>query len=328
MSAYEPSGAGDHLFVRFTKKNLTTMDAVRQLARACDVSAKDIGIAGLKDKVAVTTQTISLPIARGDDGLEKRVLDATIDGITIVEAKRHGNKLKTGHLAANRFTLVVRDVPEAHLGAALEGLERVGRQGVPNGFGGQRFGHRGDNVQRALGWLSGREPAPRDARLRRLHWSAVQSAIFNAVLDARVADGTWATPMAGDILKKHESGGLFLCEDVETDRARAATGEVSPTGPIMGVKMRAAEGEVRALEERCAAALVGDSFDWSRTKALGEGTRRALRLWVKHLEAMREGFDIKVRFVLPKGSYATTVLESVFDLGAPHADEETRNEET
>ena len=34
IPAYEPSGAGSHLYVRFTKTDLTTPDALRAIARA------------------------------------------------------------------------------------------------------------------------------------------------------------------------------------------------------------------------------------------------------------------------------------------------------
>ena len=56
----------------------------------------------------------------------------------------HGNKLRLGHLAGNRFRIRIRGVGEAQLSAAQAVLDVLQRRGVPNFFGEQRFGRRGD----------------------------------------------------------------------------------------------------------------------------------------------------------------------------------------
>jgi tRNA pseudouridine13 synthase len=324
---YEPSGEGDHLYLRFTKRGLPTDAAVRSIARALNVDARDVGVAGLKDKVAITTQTISVPAPRGDASFDERARTLAIDGVTIHDARRHGNKLRTGHLAANKFTIVVRDVDPARVDEAVAALERVGRDGAANFFGEQRFGRAGDNAERARAWLSGKEPGPRDPRARRFLWSSLQSAVFNDVLRRRVDDGTWLTPLEGDLLQKHESGGLFLCTDVQADRERAARGELSPTGPIPGAKMREPAGAPLALESETIRSWLGESFDFARTKVLGEGTRRPLRVLVRDLHVSvlsgEQRSSVRVYFVLPKGAYATTILAAAFassDGDEPHAD--------
>jgi tRNA pseudouridine13 synthase len=276
----------------------------------------------MKDRRAVTTQTISLHAPRGVDPRElaARAGGLSIAGIAVHEASPHGHKMKPGHLAGNRFAIAVRDVPEDRVEEAAASLASVAAAGVPNAFGAQRFGREGDNASRALAWLRGKERGPRDPRMQRLLFSALQSAVFNAVLEARVSDGTWMTPLAGDLLKLRSSGGLFLCSDVQTDRPRAEVGEVSPTGPMIGARMRWPEGAPAELERRIAAAMLGENFDLDATRRLGEGTRRALRQWVQDLRweiepagAGHRGACLRVYFVLPKGAYATTVLSAVFD---------------
>ena len=102
---------------------------------------------------------------------------------------------------------------------------------------------------------------------------------------------------------------------------------MSPTGPIIGARMRAAEGAVGELERHVAGKMLGDGFDLQRTRRLGEGSRRALRMWVEDLryEIVQNGEDgssetagaaacVRVHFVLPKGGYATTVLASAISL--------------
>ncbi len=313
LPAYEPSGEGEHFFVRFTKRDLTTDVAVQRFARALDVRARDIGVAGLKDKVAITTQTISFPYAAG---LEAKVAALALEGITVLDALRHGNKLKTGHLHGNRFAILIKDIAPAQIPVILEAFARIAREGIPNAYGEQRFGRAGDNADRARRWLSGKEPAPRDPRQKRLMWSALQSAMFNEVLARRVKEGTWATCVAGDLVKRRDSGGLFVCTDVQADQERALRGEVSATGPMFGLKMRDPEGAPFALEQGVLAEMLGDGVDMSLTKAIGEGTRRALRLWVEDLRAEREQDDsIRVYFVLPKGAYATTVISAAIEGG-------------
>jgi tRNA pseudouridine13 synthase len=323
IPAYAPSGRGEHVFVRFTKRGLTTLDAVDRLARALGCDPRETGFAGMKDKHAVTTQTASFHVPRGVDPIvvADKARTATVEAITVVDATPHEHKIKPGHLFANRFAIALRELDEARLSEVTSALERIAREGVPNSFGRQRYGTRGDNVVRALAWLRGQERGPRDPRRMRLLWSAVQSAVFDAVLAARVADGTYATPLQGDLLKLHASGGMFPCTDPATDRSRSDTGEVSPTGPIVGARMRWPQGEVLALERHISTSILGEGFDLERTRRLGEGTRRPLRVWAQDLRwelvqapagdgAGHRGLKMWVHFVLSKGAYATTVLEA------------------
>lgn len=323
IPAYELSGEGSHLFIHFRKTNRTTDQVVGDLARALGIDRRGIGVAGMKDKVGITTQWISIPA--NDASLDDKARALTLEGVEILEAKRHTNKLKTGHLQGNRFAIVVRGIDPARHADVTSAFERIAKDGVPNAFGAQRFGRDGDNLERARAWLTGQARPPGDPRLRRLHFSALQSAAFNAVLEARVQDGTWLVPLLGDLLKKEETGGMFVCTDVQMDRERAASGELCPTGPIVGDKMRQPEHDAFDLEQRIVAPFI-EGIDLRRARALGEGTRRPLRLRVSELlhsptigestidsRLVGEG-ALTVRFVLPKGAYATTVLENVFDL--------------
>ncbi len=324
IPAYEPSGEGDHVFIRFRKRDLPTDAAARSIARALDTNPRDVGIAGNKDKRAVTTQTISVAPPRGiaASDLVDRALALALPGIEVLAAKRHNHKLKTGHLRGNRFVIRVRDVPVALAPELIARVVSVEETGVPNAFGEQRFGVEKDNAKRALAILAKTEEAPRDGRLLRLLWSSLQSDVFNAVLEERVRRGTWATATAGDVMKKMDTGGLFVCTDEQQDRQRAARREVSATGPIVGPKMMRAEGDADALEIEIAKARLGSAFDAAFSGVLGEGTRRALRLFISDCRAtiekpsyntvadapQEEVTSCVVEFMLPKGAFATTVL--------------------
>ncbi|MEO8876911.1 MAG: tRNA pseudouridine(13) synthase TruD, partial [Polyangiaceae bacterium] len=245
IPAYEPCGEGEHLYIRFTKRELNTDEAVQKIARAIGANARESGVAGLKDRVGVTTQQASffLPIKNRAPDADAAILQLQLDGIALHSVKRHGNKLKTGHLRGNRFALVIRDVAESEMPALANALTQIGKEGAPNFYGEQRFGRGGTNGQQARDWLSGKTEGPRDGRQKRFLVSALQSEAFNHVLARRVADGTWNKCLLGDVLQKQDSGGIFVCESVETDLPRVERGEVSATGPMFGPQMRAAEGE-------------------------------------------------------------------------------------
>ena len=105
LPAYAPSGEGGHTFLRIEKRGLTTAEAIARLCRALGVSPNEVGAAGQKDRQALTRQWISLPNVDPE-----RALAASAEGVRVLEAARHGHKLRTGHLAGNRFSLTVRGV--------------------------------------------------------------------------------------------------------------------------------------------------------------------------------------------------------------------------
>ena len=126
---------------------------VRQVARRLDVPVGEVGTAGLKDRHAVTRQMVSVPVRA-----EGRLPQLDGDGIRLLSVSRHGNKLKPGHLHGNRFRILVRDVNPA-ADETLPVLDRLRRQGMPNFYGPQRFGHDGETVLMGMALLRG-EPFP------------------------------------------------------------------------------------------------------------------------------------------------------------------------
>lgn len=302
--AYEPSGNGEHVFVRIEKRGLTTMQAVERIARAIGVNPRDVGVAGMKDRHAVTRQWISLPPPVKPEAVEALALD----DITPIHVARHPHKLRTGHVRANRFVLVVRGATDVDTARAI--LERLAAPpGTPNWYGEQRFGRDGDNAQKGLAIIRGEKP-PRDRKLARLFVSSLQSQLFNEWLTARMRDGLYAQVLAGDILHKIP-GGQFVCEAPDVDQARLVAGEIGITGPMFGDSMRrptgvAAEREKAILD---ANGLAEDSF--SAVKAIAEGTRRDAAIIVGNPSVQAVDGGVEVAFTLPGGAYATAVMREV-----------------
>lgn len=137
---YLPCGEGEHLYTVIEKRGVTTLDAIRRLARALKLSERDVGYGGMKDARGVTRQTVSLPRVKPEE-----VLALELPGIRILSAVRHRNKLKLGHLAGNRFRIRVRGVVPDALSRAEAILAVLARRGVPNRFGEQRYGVQGNS---------------------------------------------------------------------------------------------------------------------------------------------------------------------------------------
>lgn len=169
--------------------------------------------------------------------------------------------------------------------------------------------------------------------------SAFQSVVFNRVADERVQAGTIATLEPGDLAMKHANHAVFavdqpLAEDPATlERLRAL--EISPSGPMWGSDMKRAqlkvdEREVKALE--ACGVSVPQLMDFSaKSRNLIAGERRPLRVPLVAPE-YEGGMDehgpyVRCAFELPKGSFATVVMEEVMKNGATQRPEERDEEE-
>jgi tRNA pseudouridine13 synthase len=318
VPAYAPCGTGPHLYLRVEKRGRTTRDAVRALSRALGVPERDAGFAGMKDKDAVTTQWLSFPVAATPDPAT-----LALPGLSVLEVSRHANKLRTGHVRANAFSILVRGGDPARARAAAEALAA---RGLANFFGPQRFGAEGRNAEVGRALLRGEQTAEarraaRDRFLRRLSISAYQALLFNRWLAERMADGLFAAALRGDVMKKLDTGGLFDCADPAVDGPRVARFEISPAGPMFGHKRRPASGDALAREERILGAEGIALADLARGGGEAEGTRRAARLPAR-IAVDPEGDGYRARFELPKGSYATVVLRELMKGEAEVPEEE------
>jgi tRNA pseudouridine13 synthase len=309
LPAYNPSGEGEHLFLWVEKRGRDTREVVRALAQTLGVPEGEVGVAGMKDRHAVTRQLLSVP-ARA----EPKLAGFSLEGVSVLWARRHGNKLRTGHLRGNRFKLRLRGVKDP--GAARETLSQLVARGVPNYFGEQRFGRARDNADRGKALLLGqRLPQRPDRFQRKLYLSAFQSHLFNKALAERLRAGTLDRALLGDVLRKEDTGGLFVCESPEVDGPRVAAFEVSPAGPMFGPKMTPAAHGVAQAEAALLAQEGMTLSDFARGGGETEGTRRPYRVRIGTPGLTPEGEDLLLSFELPRGAYATEVLAELLKEG-------------
>jgi tRNA pseudouridine13 synthase len=310
LPAYAPSGEGAHLFLWVEKRGRNTRDVAREIARAVGISERDVGVAGLKDRRALTRQHLSVPITAA-----AKAASLSGNGWKVLAAAAHGNKLKTGHLRGNRFRIHVRGCGPQSLERARAIAAALEQRGLPNAFGPQRFGRGGANVGLGRALVRGEDTpearhARRDRFLRRMTVSAYQAFLFNRVLAQRMEEGLFASAIDGDLMKKSETGGLFVSHDVAAEAPRVARFEISPTGPIFGHRMMEPEGEALARERRVLEAEGLSLASFAALKGDAEGTRRAMRMQAR-VSVERDADALVLSFALEKGSFATIVLREM-----------------
>jgi tRNA pseudouridine13 synthase len=319
---YDFSGEGEHLILKVRKKEMTTWEMLSVIAEHLGIRRRDIGYAGLKDKHAMTIQYISLPAK-----LEERLSVFSHEKIKILEMTRHNNKIRVGHLKGNRFDIRLKKV----LGVQREKLDSVLKwidaNGLPNYFGNQRFGTKGDNWQEGKKLLDGTLKM-RDKKTREFLMGSYQSYLFNQWLAKRMEislllkefgenevealmklpEGTLADTkkqpqffklIEGDLMMHYPYGKLFEVEELAKEAERFASKDIAPTGLIPGTKTKRATGSAGIIESQ---------YD----KAIKlNGARRYAWIEVEDIKKryVEEKAHYELRFTLPKGAYATNVLD-------------------
>lgn len=308
IPAYVPIGSGEHLFLWIEKTGITTEQLTKHLIHTLRVPNRDIGVAALKDRHAVTRQFISVPAKFAD-----RLPEVETDQVRVLSATLHQNKLRTGHLRGNRFSILLRNVQPNAAESAGAIASRLQQLGVPNYFGEQRFGRDGETAELGFALLKG-EQVPEDIHpsrrrfLVRLALSAAQSVLFNQLLAARLRAGELHRVILGDVLQVIASGGVFVCEDVEADQRRFENREIVPAGPLFGPKMKMAAADIAEREAQVLKDHHLSPDDFRRYHELTSGARRPYLIFPTDLEVASEADGLRFRFSLPSGSYATVLL--------------------
>jgi tRNA pseudouridine13 synthase len=366
LPLYSCSGSGEHLYLHVEKTGLTTHDLARQVARACHIRERDIGYAGLKDANATTRQYLSLPNIAPD-----LIAQMSIPGVKILSTSYHGNKLRLGHLAGNRFSIRIRDVADGAEEKARDILHVLETLGVPNLFGEQRYGALGNShligkalllqeyqmaaeliigdpdqisnqrwreaarsyqagelaaalkifpgrfrderrlIQQLLDGKSHRQAVfdlPRNKL--RLYLSALQSSLFDRLVTMRLDSLERLWP--GDLAMKHDNGACFSVVDPASEQPRADRLEISPTAPLYGYKVKLASGQTGIIEESLLDKEKLALADFKLAAGLSmTGERRPIRVPIEQISVATEQQDLVVGFVLPRGSFATSVLREI-----------------
>jgi tRNA pseudouridine13 synthase len=317
ISAYQPCGQGEYLFLWLEKRGMGAEYFTRQVAHRLGLKPSDVGTAGLKDRHAITRQWVSVP-----SSAEANLHHLEDESIRVLRVSRHANKLRPGHLHGNQFRILIRDVArDIDVSATVAAIvRRLRDKGLPNFYGPQRFGQGGETLHLGLALLrdqpppvgsNGRRPNLRSPFLRKLALSAVQSALFNQYLARRMVDGQLHRVLAGDVMARWPFGGMFVAEDVALEQARFNRRETVSAGPVFGRKTFAAKHEAAAREAMILAEAGLTPASFARFGKLLKGTRRHNLVYVDDLDAQLQLEGLQLTFTLPAGTYATVLLHEI-----------------
>ncbi len=306
IPGFEPEGEGEHVLLQIEKRNTNTQWLADQLARYAGIPKRDVSYAGLKDRNAVTRQWFSLGLA---GAAEPDWEDMNIENVRVLQHVRHRRKLRRGTLQGNRFQLVVREL-HGDLAALEARLQQVDQQGVPNYFGEQRFGHDGANLQQALAMFQGKRI--KDRHKRSLYLSAARSCLFNELLSVRVAAGNWNRAIEGDVMLLAGTNSYFIPDAIDAEiQQRLDSFDIHPSGCLWGKSESPARDQAALLEDNLS--QTHPEYCRGLEQAGLKQERRSLRLQAAELEWELDASQqqLELLFILPAGSYATTVLREL-----------------
>jgi len=307
MLGFEPDGQGEHFLLHIQKRNTNTEWLARQLARFVDINPMDVSYAGLKDRNAVTTQWFSVRLP----GISEPDWSAfSTEEYQVLSAERHSRKLRRGSLQGNRFSMIVREL-QGDFVQLEQRLTHIKQQGVPNYFGEQRFGHDGDNLKMAYMMLVENKRI-KNRQKRSLYLSAARSLLFNLVCSVRLKNNSWQTGLDGDAMMLSGSHSYFVAEMLDDEiRQRLAEDDIVPTGPLWGRGELVTKGDARQLEQVTLDAY-SDWFEGLEKIGLKQERRALCVKPVDFCWQLDEQQKIlEIQFMLPAGSYATSVLREV-----------------
>ena len=319
---YEFTDEGEHLVLKVRKKDMTTWEMLDTLSNHVGIRRRDMGYAGLKDKHAMTIQYISVMAIH-----EEKLKTFRHDKIKILSTVRHNNKIRVGHLKGNRFNIRLKKVLGVQKDKLDSVLKWIKSNGVPNYFGNQRFGTDGNN------WIDGKKLLEgslkmRDRKTKEFLMGSYQSYLFNNWLSKRMelnlllekfteseteqvmnlpkgalkgtkAQANFFKIVEGDVMMHYPYGRLFNVEDLEEEAKRFESKDIAPAGLLPGKKIKLAQSTAGLIE----APFVEDiNLNGARRYA-----------WIQVTEITKKYVEEKAHyelsFVLPKGCYATNVLD-------------------
>ncbi|HIC43972.1 MAG TPA: tRNA pseudouridine(13) synthase TruD [Sulfurimonas sp.] len=318
-----PQDKGNYFIAKVQKQELSTLELLDILEE--ELQCFNIGYAGLKDKHATTTQYISVPL-KFSRSLER----IRHPRIKILESFKAKEKLSIGDLKGNNFFIRLHDV-NAEAASNLEDvLKEIQKHGMPNYFGYQRFGKDSGNFEKSREVAQG-ELMMKDKKIHRIMLHAYQSYLFNDWLAKRIEitndienkdseellvnmnisaqecdvlknQAGLIKILSGDIVYEYASKKWINVTDLQKIRKPYKEQKIVPTGLLAGSKAWRAKGMAGEIEHH---------YDDLTVNAMG--MRREAIVYPKAIRYEYKAKDksFELSFNLPKGSYATVLLENL-----------------
>ncbi len=374
-------GGGRFSFYELTKTSLGTPEAVDAVVERWNLSRRQVGFAGLKDRHALTRQFVTI-----ENGPRQNLRQTNFE---LAYRGQVGRPVQARDIEANRFTIVLRDLSPAELASAQQAIADVAASGVANYFDEQRFGSLGEsgefigkpwclgNYERAL-WLALAEPNVHDRpadreqkqilrdfwgrwldcknRLDRSHRRSIVTFLADKPEDFKRAlalvrqdlRSIWLAAFQSDLWNRMLSGLLRrICRPEQLVEY-----EIGPRRvvffrqldreqqqqlddfwlPLPSARTRWTEGVARELADEVLAEEQMEPRElrvkYPRDSFFSKGDRRAI---FRPSEVGSEMADddlypgkqkLTLRFLLPRGSYATIVVKRITGTGVESEPEE------
>jgi tRNA(Glu) U13 pseudouridine synthase TruD len=323
------NSAKNFLWLELEKRDIETFQAIKILCQHLNKQPIEIGFAGIKDKVAHTSQRISIE----NPNIEK-IKTFSHPNIILKNFKWNKRKIKTGYLDGNHFTITLRDIDKKDAIKITSTLRKT--TSFPNYFGPQRFGvnsrnlkvgklllkrkfedaaktlfpndrtilKRGTQPRGDVPWANEtnfKDPIKLIRRLPRkvllMQVQSVQSQIFNEIVEKALNQNI-------DLNQKGQQNGI-----------------------LAGYKTRFSQGKLGKIEQQILKNhnINLDDFDIREIPFLRvKGSFRRALVNIENLEIetandeiFKPSKKITLSFTLPSGTYATTFLENFFTLEQP-----------
>ena len=321
--SFDPTGCGDHLFIKIKKMGLTTVDVAKKISEVTGSKLSTIGYSGMKDKYGECTQWFSAPLS---ESVSRSLGSIENANLNVVKSLRNQRKLRIGSHRKNQFDITLRNCIGGRDKFETR-LKLIQERGLPNYYGTQRFGKNMQNITAVSKLMAAETEAPSCANKRSFNKrssiergiliSAARAYLFNQVLSARLKMKNWTTYLPGDVLNLNGTDSYFLPgkddqEDIVQQRLNLF--DIHISGPLAGASCskdkyitsaKAADIETKSLRS------YETLLDGLRKLNIS-ASRRPLRTKPENLKwSWIDETTLNIHFSLRKGCYATSLLREI-----------------
>lgn len=139
---------GEIVFADMIKIGVYTLSAVERIVKTLKINPENIGYAGIKDAIALTSQRISFKeISR------EKIKELKIPSLYFKNVFTGAGMIQQGNLQGNRFTIFIRTKELYDPNKLFVRIKDIKENGFYNFYGGQRFGRGPRKIAHKLGAL-------------------------------------------------------------------------------------------------------------------------------------------------------------------------------